>query len=150
MPVFHTCDHVLVLSLKKWDTPVSLCESLIGQQLTCKLLMCPQLMNGLRKFDIDYSGDPDLQPIRSFENPILVRAFHHLSVFLNSRVSSFDACAWLFVVLSRRALADKTGRNFICLVNGKDSLAQSGKFLVSPYLGFFPTCALFHFSFPKK
>ena len=43
-------------------------------------------MNGLRRFDIDYSGDPDLQPIRSYESAILVRALHHLGTFLNFRV----------------------------------------------------------------
>ena len=46
-------------------------------------------MSGLRRFDIDYSGDPDLQPIRSYESAILVRALHHLSTFLNYRVSVF-------------------------------------------------------------
>ena len=44
-------------------------------------------MNGLRKFDIAYQGDPDLQPIRSFENATLVRALYRLSSFVNKHVS---------------------------------------------------------------
>ena len=46
-----------------------------------------QLMNGLRKFDISYQGDPDLQPIRSFENATLVRVLYRLSSFVNKQVS---------------------------------------------------------------
>ncbi|XP_052229372.1 sphingomyelin phosphodiesterase 4-like isoform X2 [Dreissena polymorpha] len=42
-----------------------------------------QLMNGLKKFDLTYQGDPDLQPIRSFENKTLVRVLHKLSDCLN-------------------------------------------------------------------
>lgn len=42
-----------------------------------------QLMNGLRKFDIGYNCDPDLQPIRSFENSTLVRVLHKLSSSIN-------------------------------------------------------------------
>ena len=44
-------------------------------------------MHGLRKFDIGYQGDPDLQPIRSFENAKLVRALYRLSSFVNENVS---------------------------------------------------------------
>ncbi|XP_053375366.1 sphingomyelin phosphodiesterase 4-like isoform X2 [Mercenaria mercenaria] len=42
-----------------------------------------QLMNGLRKFEIGYNGDPDLQPIRSFENSTLVRVLYRLSACIN-------------------------------------------------------------------
>ncbi|XP_046543533.1 sphingomyelin phosphodiesterase 4-like isoform X2 [Haliotis rubra] len=42
-----------------------------------------QVVNGLRKFDITYQGDPDLQPIRSFENATLVRILHQLCSFIN-------------------------------------------------------------------
>ncbi|XP_077986660.1 sphingomyelin phosphodiesterase 4-like [Glandiceps talaboti] len=45
-----------------------------------------QLMNGLRKFDIMYQGDPDLQPIRSHENPELVRLLYRLSSNINKHV----------------------------------------------------------------
>ena len=44
------------------------------------------MMNGLRKFEIKYSGDPELQPIRSFENPTLVRLLYKLSTHLNEKV----------------------------------------------------------------
>ena len=45
-----------------------------------------QMMNGLRKFEVKYSGDPELQPICSFENPALVRLFYKLSTHLNEKV----------------------------------------------------------------
>ena len=51
-------------------------------------------MQGLRKcssLDIEYMGDPVLQPIRSFENATLVRALHHLSCGLNERVQPIHA-----------------------------------------------------------
>ncbi|XP_022096197.1 sphingomyelin phosphodiesterase 4-like isoform X2 [Acanthaster planci] len=46
-----------------------------------------QLMNGLRKFEITYQGDPDLQPIRSYENAFLVRKLHALSTSINETFS---------------------------------------------------------------
>ncbi|XP_038059464.1 sphingomyelin phosphodiesterase 4-like isoform X2 [Patiria miniata] len=42
-----------------------------------------QLMNGLRRFEITYQGDPDLQPIRSYENAFLVRRLYKLSTSIN-------------------------------------------------------------------
>lgn len=50
------------------------------------LLFFFQMMNGLRKFEVKYSGDPELQPICSFENPALVRLFYKLSTHLNEKV----------------------------------------------------------------
>lgn len=44
------------------------------------------MMNGLRKFEVKYSGDPELQPIRSFENPTLVRLLYKLSTQANQKV----------------------------------------------------------------
>ena len=44
------------------------------------------MMNGLRKFQVRYSGDPELQPICSFENPALVRLMYKLSTHLNEKV----------------------------------------------------------------
>ncbi|KAK3611705.1 hypothetical protein CHS0354_034376 [Potamilus streckersoni] len=43
-----------------------------------------QLMNGLKKFDIGLQCDPDLQPIRSFENAALIRILHRVSSFINT------------------------------------------------------------------
>ncbi|XP_066268360.1 sphingomyelin phosphodiesterase 4-like [Branchiostoma lanceolatum] len=48
-----------------------------------------QMMNGLRRFDIGYHGDPELQPIRSFENPTLVRALYKVSTVMNQRFSDY-------------------------------------------------------------
>ena len=45
-----------------------------------------QLMNGLRKFEIEYQGDPDLQPIRSFENAFMVRLLHSVTSYVNHKV----------------------------------------------------------------
>ncbi|MGH0134765.1 UNVERIFIED_CONTAM: hypothetical protein FKN15_071178 [Acipenser sinensis] len=44
-----------------------------------------QMINGLRKFDIDYQGDPELQPIRSYESAVLVRLLYRLSSLINER-----------------------------------------------------------------
>ncbi|XP_075688050.1 sphingomyelin phosphodiesterase 4 isoform X2 [Rhinoderma darwinii] len=52
-----------------------------------------QIMNGLCKFDVQYQGDPELQPIRSYENATLVRFLYQLSSVLNERFGS--TCASL-------------------------------------------------------
>ncbi|XP_054546623.1 sphingomyelin phosphodiesterase 4 isoform X6 [Talpa occidentalis] len=44
-----------------------------------------QIINGLRRFDIDYQGDSELQPIRSYEIPSLVRVLFRLSSAINQR-----------------------------------------------------------------
>ncbi|XP_041754388.2 sphingomyelin phosphodiesterase 4-like isoform X2 [Coregonus clupeaformis] len=44
-----------------------------------------QVINGLRRFEIEYQGDPELQPIRSYENAILVRLFFKISSLVNER-----------------------------------------------------------------
>jgi len=51
------------------------------------LMLCFQLMNGLRKFELQYQGDPDLQPIRSYEITTLVRLLYRFTFFLNQLVS---------------------------------------------------------------
>ena len=57
-----------------------------------RLLVCYrlQMLAGARKFDVGYDGDPDLQPIRSYECAFLVRAMHDLSTFINSKVRFLD------------------------------------------------------------
>lgn len=47
----------------------------------------PQIVSGLRRFDIEYQGDWELQPIRSYEIASLVRALFQLSSAINRRVS---------------------------------------------------------------
>jgi len=54
----------------------------------CNIAICVQLVNGLRRFEVEYTGDPDLQPIRSYENITLVRMLHTISCYINMRVSS--------------------------------------------------------------
>ncbi|KAM9859546.1 sphingomyelin phosphodiesterase 4 isoform 2-T2 [Aulostomus maculatus] len=44
-----------------------------------------QIINGLRRFDIQYQGDPELQPIRSYENAVLVRILYRISALLNDK-----------------------------------------------------------------
>lgn len=44
-----------------------------------------QMINGLRKFEVKYSGDPELQPICSYENPALVRLLYKISTHLNEK-----------------------------------------------------------------
>ena len=44
------------------------------------------MINGLRKFEVKYSGDPELQPICSYENPALVRLLYKISTHLNEKV----------------------------------------------------------------
>ncbi|XP_067861546.1 sphingomyelin phosphodiesterase 4 isoform X2 [Heptranchias perlo] len=44
-----------------------------------------QVINGLRRFDIEYQGDPELQPIRSYESSLLVRLLFQMSSAINLR-----------------------------------------------------------------
>ncbi|KAK2492867.1 hypothetical protein MC885_017706 [Smutsia gigantea] len=44
-----------------------------------------QIINGLRRFDIEYQGDSELQPIRSYEIASLVRVLFRLSSAINHR-----------------------------------------------------------------
>ncbi|XP_026855153.2 sphingomyelin phosphodiesterase 4 isoform X1 [Electrophorus electricus] len=45
-----------------------------------------QIINGLRRFEVEYQGDPELQPIRSYENAQLVRLLFRVSSFFNDRL----------------------------------------------------------------
>ncbi|XP_028301770.1 sphingomyelin phosphodiesterase 4 [Gouania willdenowi] len=69
-----------------------------------------QVINGLRRFDLVYQGDPDLQPIRSYENAVLVRLFYRISSLLNNRLETPLAtlCARTDLLgrVSRRLLTD--------------------------------------------
>ncbi|XP_006150473.1 sphingomyelin phosphodiesterase 4 isoform X1 [Tupaia chinensis] len=44
-----------------------------------------QIINGLRRFEIEYQGDSELQPIRSYEITSLVRVLFQLSSAINRR-----------------------------------------------------------------
>ncbi|KAK6191734.1 hypothetical protein SNE40_003341 [Patella caerulea] len=44
-----------------------------------------QVANGLKKFDVLYYGDPDLEPIKSYENAALVRFFYYFCEIINTK-----------------------------------------------------------------
>ncbi|XP_071848696.1 sphingomyelin phosphodiesterase 4-like isoform X2 [Apostichopus japonicus] len=44
-----------------------------------------QMANGYRRFDVEYLGDPDLQPIRTFENATFVRLLYTFCCFINRK-----------------------------------------------------------------
>ncbi|KAJ8401074.1 hypothetical protein AAFF_G00390310 [Aldrovandia affinis] len=44
-----------------------------------------QIINGLRRFEIEYQGDPELQPIRSYESAVLVRLMFWVASLVNQR-----------------------------------------------------------------
>ena len=44
------------------------------------------MISGKKKFQIDYQGDPETQPIRSFECAWLVRALYDFSSWINAKV----------------------------------------------------------------
>lgn len=45
------------------------------------------MLKGQRRFEVSYDGDPDLQPIRTFESATLVRVAHRLSTLINTQVN---------------------------------------------------------------
>nr|XP_023647016.1 sphingomyelin phosphodiesterase 4 isoform X2 [Paramormyrops kingsleyae] len=67
-----------------------------------------QIINGLRRFDIQYQGDPELQPIRSYENALLVRLLYRITTFLNERYA-----VQMEVLCSRTDLLGRMGRFYL-------------------------------------
>ncbi|XP_041915155.1 sphingomyelin phosphodiesterase 4 isoform X2 [Alosa sapidissima] len=67
-----------------------------------------QIINGLRRFDIEYHGDPELQPIRSFENAFLVRVLYQVSSFINNRFGDHMAA-----LCSRPDFLGCVGRHYL-------------------------------------
>ncbi|KAJ8286542.1 hypothetical protein GJAV_G00040360 [Gymnothorax javanicus] len=66
-----------------------------------------QMINGLRRFEIQYQGDPDLQPIRSYENATLVRFLYRVASLINQRFGDhMDA------LCSRTDLLGRLGRYY--------------------------------------
>uniref|UniRef100_A0A3Q2PWF3 Sphingomyelin phosphodiesterase 4 n=1 Tax=Fundulus heteroclitus TaxID=8078 RepID=A0A3Q2PWF3_FUNHE len=63
-----------------------------------------QIINGLRRFEVQYQGDPELQPIRSYESALLVR----LSSLLNDRFRG-HMCA----LCSRSDFLGRLGRRYL-------------------------------------
>ncbi|KAF4098677.1 sphingomyelin phosphodiesterase 4 isoform X2 [Onychostoma macrolepis] len=68
-----------------------------------------QIINGLRRFEIEYQGDPELQPIRSYENAFLVRLMFQISSFINARFGDH-----MEALCSRQDLLGSIGRHYLC------------------------------------
>nr|XP_015221715.1 PREDICTED: sphingomyelin phosphodiesterase 4 isoform X1 [Lepisosteus oculatus] len=67
-----------------------------------------QIINGLRRFEIDYQGDPELQPIRSYESAVLVRLLFRLSSLINERFAGEMAS-----LCSRRDFLGRLSRYYL-------------------------------------
>ncbi|XP_040015711.1 sphingomyelin phosphodiesterase 4 isoform X2 [Xiphias gladius] len=67
-----------------------------------------QIISGLRRFDIHYQGDPELQPIRSYENALLVRLFYRISSLVNERFGGH-----MNALCSRSDLLGRLGRHYL-------------------------------------
>ncbi|XP_077089026.1 sphingomyelin phosphodiesterase 4 isoform X2 [Siphateles boraxobius] len=67
-----------------------------------------QIINGLRRFEIEYQGDPELQPIRSYENAFLVRLLFQISTFINARFGDH-----MEGLCSRQDLLGRLGRHYL-------------------------------------
>ncbi|XP_076602193.1 sphingomyelin phosphodiesterase 4 isoform X1 [Chaetodon auriga] len=79
-----------------------------------------QIINGLRRFEIHYQGDPELQPIRSYENALLVRLFYRISCVVNERFGEhMDA------LCSRPDFLGRLGRHYLADADSSTKLKQS-------------------------
>ncbi|CAJ1051158.1 sphingomyelin phosphodiesterase 4 isoform X2 [Xyrichtys novacula] len=67
-----------------------------------------QIMNGLRRFEIHYQGDPELQPIRSYESALLVRLFYKISSLVNERFGRH-----MNALCSRPDFLGRLGRHYL-------------------------------------
>lgn len=67
-----------------------------------------QIINGLRRFEIEYQGDPELQPIRSYESAFLVRLLFQISAFINARLGDH-----MEALCSRQDVLGSVGRHYL-------------------------------------
>ncbi|XP_058487373.1 sphingomyelin phosphodiesterase 4 isoform X1 [Solea solea] len=67
-----------------------------------------QIINGLRRFDIQYQGDPELQPIRSYENAQLVRFLYRISSVVNNKFGGY-----MNALCSRPDFLGRLGRHYL-------------------------------------
>ncbi|KAM4612961.1 sphingomyelin phosphodiesterase 4 isoform 2-T2 [Polymixia lowei] len=67
-----------------------------------------QIINGLRRFDIRYQGDPELQPIRSYENALMVRLLFRISSLVNERFGRH-----MNALCSRPDFLGRLGRHYL-------------------------------------
>uniref|UniRef100_A0A4W5QEC8 Sphingomyelin phosphodiesterase 4 n=1 Tax=Hucho hucho TaxID=62062 RepID=A0A4W5QEC8_9TELE len=67
-----------------------------------------QIINGLRRFDIEYQGDPQLQPVRSYENAVLVQLMFWIATLINNRLEGHmnDLC-------SQQNLLGRLGQHYL-------------------------------------
>ncbi|XP_026204932.1 sphingomyelin phosphodiesterase 4 isoform X2 [Anabas testudineus] len=79
-----------------------------------------QIINGLRRFDIEYRGDPELQPIRSYENALLVRLFYRISSLVNERFGEH-----MNSLCSRPDFLGRLSRHYFTDCNSTTKLKQS-------------------------
>ena len=99
--------HDVLVTLYRWSACLNL--SYIWSRHLNHLSVF-QLMNGLRKFDVGYHGDPDMQPIRSFESKFMVRMLHSLSSYINDKVRG-NFC----IVIKLRSVRKTTFQEWVCL-----------------------------------
>ncbi|KAK5873154.1 hypothetical protein PBY51_013792 [Eleginops maclovinus] len=67
-----------------------------------------QIISGQRRFDIQYQGDPELQPIRSYESALLVRLLYRISNLINHRFGGH-----INALCSRPDFLGRLGRHFL-------------------------------------
>uniref|UniRef100_A0A7N8X8Y5 Sphingomyelin phosphodiesterase 4 n=1 Tax=Mastacembelus armatus TaxID=205130 RepID=A0A7N8X8Y5_9TELE len=79
-----------------------------------------QIINGLRRFDIQYQGDPELQPIRSYENALLVRLLYRISSLVNERFGE-----QMNALCSRPDFLGRLGRHYLTDPKSTIKLRQS-------------------------
>ncbi|XP_045884401.1 sphingomyelin phosphodiesterase 4 isoform X2 [Micropterus dolomieu] len=79
-----------------------------------------QIISGLRRFDIQYQGDPELQPIRSYENALLVRLFYRISSLVNERFGGH-----MNALCSRPDFLGRLGRHYFTDPSSKTTLKLS-------------------------
>ncbi|XP_034539831.1 sphingomyelin phosphodiesterase 4 isoform X2 [Notolabrus celidotus] len=76
-----------------------------------------QILNGQRRFEIHYQGDPELQPIRSYESALLVRLFYGISSLVNERFGGH-----MNALCSRPDFLGRLGRHYL---SDQDSASKS-------------------------
>uniref|UniRef100_A0A671W7Q6 Sphingomyelin phosphodiesterase 4 n=1 Tax=Sparus aurata TaxID=8175 RepID=A0A671W7Q6_SPAAU len=79
-----------------------------------------QIISGLRRFEIHYQGDPELQPIRSYENALLVRLFYKISSLVNNRFGGH-----MNALCSRPDFLGRLGRHYLSEQETTTKLKQS-------------------------
>uniref|UniRef100_A0A3Q4H2H6 Sphingomyelin phosphodiesterase 4 n=1 Tax=Neolamprologus brichardi TaxID=32507 RepID=A0A3Q4H2H6_NEOBR len=79
-----------------------------------------QIINGLRRFDLHYQGDPELQPIRSYENALLVRLFYRISSLINERFGRH-----MNALCSRSDFLGRLGRHYLTNLESSTKLKHS-------------------------